>query len=360
MRKFLFIVAAVMMLPFVANAQTVQGSKIFDNTFVGVYGGATTTNLMTTHRTFFWNGAKDIVKGVRPVAAVEFGKYVTPVVGFSVEGQAIFNTTKSSTFVDQSNVIANAKVNLSNLIGGYPGQPRFVEVVAVPGIGWGHNYGHDYDIPHFDKNYLTYKVGAEVNFNVADNWQINVRPSAIWWNYNNMLKFHSKNLQAQVLVGATYKFGNFKNCPYTVTAAEYNALQNKVKELQDALAKKPTEVEKEVVKEVIVEKVKEAYKTTPLIVTFKLGSSKLSPVEKLKIERFAEEVGKDAKIRVIGSADTATGTERINNKLSQARAEIVEKTLKDAGVKEVSTETKLDIDKVASMSRSAVVLLVVE
>lgn len=336
--------------------QTVKGSKLFDNTFVAVSGGGITTNLTTTHRTFFWNGVKDITKGVRPVAAVEIGKYVTPVVGFSFEGQALFNTTGSKTIVDQSNVIANLKINLSNLIGGYPGQPRFVEVVAVPGLGWGHDYGNIF----YDRNYLTYNVGAEVNFNIADHWQINLKPAAVWNNYNNMLRFDRRNLQARVLVGMTYKFSNFEMCPYSVTAAEYNTLQNKVKELQDALAKKPTEVEKEVTKEVIVEKVKETYKTTPLIITFKLGSAKLSEVEKTKIERFAEQIGQDAKVKVIGSADTATGTERINNKLSQARAEIVEKTLKEAGVKDVATETKLDIDKVASMSRSAVVLLIVE
>jgi outer membrane protein OmpA-like peptidoglycan-associated protein len=331
MRKFLFIIA-MMLVSTGLFAQTVESSKLFDNTYIGVYGGGTTTNLMTTHRTFFWNGAKDIVKGVRPVAAVEFGKYVTPVVGFSVEGQAIFNTTKSSTFVDQSNVIANAKVNLSNLIGGYPGQPRFVEVVAVPGIGWGHNYGHDYDIPHFDKNYLTYKAGAEVNFNVADNWQINVRPSAIWWNYNNMLKFHSKNLQAQVLVGATYKFGNFKNCPYTVTAAEYNALQNKVKELQDALDKKPTEVVKEVPVEKVIEKVIEKG-ASQYFVQFAKGKYDLDDAAKTELDKIQE----GTEVAVIATS-SPEGKKLYNKVLSQKRADEVKAYLEGRKVKVVSAE----------------------
>lgn len=355
MRKFLFMIAMVLVSTGIFAQTTVEGSKLFDNTFVTISGGGITTN-HGYGRTFFWKGAENIMKGVRPVAALEIGKYVTPVVGFSVEGQAMFNTTGSPTFIDQSNVIANLKLNLSNWIGGYKGSPRKVEIVAVPGLGWGHDYGKVF----YDKNYLTYNAGAEVNFNVSPVWQINLKPAVVWNNYNNMLKFHSKNLQGRVLLGVTYKFGNFKLCPYSKTADEYNALEKKVKELQDALAKKPTEVEKEVIKEVTKESIKETFKTTPLIVTFKLGSAKLSEVEKLKIEKFAEEVGMDANVKVIGSADSATGTERINNKLSQARAEVVEKTLRNAGVKNITTDTRIDYYKEASMSRSAVVLLIVE
>lgn len=315
-----------------ATAQTVQNSRFFDNTFIGVYGGGITTNLTTTHEKFFWDGAKDIVKGVRPVAAIEVGKYVTPVVGFSFEGQAIFNTTHSNTFVDQSNVIANAKFNLSNLIGGYPGQPRFVEVVVVPGLGWGHNYGHTYDLARFDKNYLTYKAGAEVNFNVAENWQINVRPAAIWWNYNNVLHFDRRNLQAQVLVGATYKFGNFKYCPYTVTAAEYNTLQNKVKELQDALAQKPKEVEKEVIVEKVVEKVIEKG-ASQYFVQFAKKSYTLDDTAKAELDKIQE----GTEVAIVATA-SPEGSKLYNKILSQKRADAVKEYLEKKGVKVASAE----------------------
>ena len=324
-------IAAALICSF-ATAQTVENSRLFDNTFIGVYGGGVTTNLTTTHRTFFWNGVKDITKGVRPVAAVEFGKYVTPVVGFGLEGQAIFNTTHSNTFVDQSNVIANAKFNLSNLIGGYPGQPRFVEVVAVPGLGWGHNYGHTYDIARFDKNYLTYKAGAEVNFNVAENWQINVRPAAIWWNYNNVLHFDRRNLQAQVLVGATYKFGNFKYCPYTVTAADYNALQNKVNDLQKALAEKPTEVVKEVVVEKIVEKVIEKG-ASQYFVQFAKKSYTLDDTAKAELDK----IQKGTEVAIVATA-SPEGSKLYNKALSQKRADAVKEYLEKKGVKVTSAE----------------------
>ncbi len=354
MRKFILMIAAALICSF-ATAQTVENSRLFDNTFIGVYGGGVTTNLTTTHRTFFWNGVKDIAKGVRPVGAVEFGKYVTPVVGFGLEGQAIFNTTHSNTFVDQSNVIANVKFNLSNLLGGYPGQPRLVEVVVVPGLGWGHNYGHAYDIPRYDKNYLTYKAGAEVNFNVADRWQINVRPAAIWWNYNNVLRFDRRNLQAQVLVGATYKFGNFKLCPYSVTASEYNTLQNKVKDLQDALAAKPKEVVVE--KEVIVEKVveKEIPAAEVISVNFEKNSSRLYPEELVELNNYLKGVKKDARIVITGSADTKTGTKVRNQVLARQRADAVKKYLESLGYTNVETATELDVYENRVRSRVAII-----
>ena len=140
MKKFLsFILASVMMFT-VANAQTVEHSTLFENTYVTVFGGGTTTGQFNQVATpFFWDGAKAVVNGVRPFAGLEFGKYVTPVVGFSVEGLGFYNTTTSTTFVDESAVLANGKLNFSNWFGGYKGQPRRVEVVGV--LGWCPWYG---------------------------------------------------------------------------------------------------------------------------------------------------------------------------------------------------------------------------
>lgn len=328
MRKF--ILAAVLM--FLATGlfaqQTVEGSKLFDNTFISVAGGGITTNLTTTHRTFFWNGVKDIAEGVRPVAALEIGKYVTPVVGFSFEGQALFNTTGSKTIIDQSNVIANLKFNISNLLGGYPGQPRLVEFVLVPGLGWGHDYGNMF----YDRNYLTYNAGAEVNFNVANRWQINLKPAAVWNNYNNMLRFDRRNLQARVLVGMTYKFGNFKLCPYSVTANEYNTLQNKVRALQEELVKKPKEVEKEVVVEKVIEKVIEK-NANQYFVQFEKGKYDLDADAKAELDKIPE----GTEVAVIATA-SPEGNKLYNKVLSQKRADEVKAYLEGRKVKVVSAE----------------------
>ena len=141
MKKFFSLIIAFVMMITLANAQTVEHSRLFENTYVTIVGGATTTGQFNAVPSpFFWDGAKGVVDGFRPFAGLEFGKYVTPVVGFSVEGLALYNTTTSHTFIDESVVLANGKLNISNLLGGYKGQPRRVEVVGVLGMGWGHDY----------------------------------------------------------------------------------------------------------------------------------------------------------------------------------------------------------------------------
>ena len=53
---FSFIIAFVMMIT-LANAQTVQHSGLFENTYVTVLGGATTTGqFMDVPTPFFWDG----------------------------------------------------------------------------------------------------------------------------------------------------------------------------------------------------------------------------------------------------------------------------------------------------------------
>lgn len=355
---FSFIIAFVMMIT-LANAQTVEHSRLFENTYVTLSGGAITTTHMGG-QPFFWDGAKNIVNGVRPLAGLEFGKYVTPVVGFSVEGLAMFNTTGSNTWVDQSNVVGNLKFNLSNWFGGYKGQPRKVEVVFVPGLGWGHDYG---DVYH-DRNYLTYNVGAELNVNLGKEraWQVNVKPVVMWNNYNNALYPTLGNMQARVQFGLTYKFGskrkggahNFVLCPYSVTKEDYDALQAKYDELA---ARKPEvkEVVKTQIDTVVVEKpvVNNKFST---IISFELGSSELVKRELAKLGVFSRVLESNEKVNIIGSADTSTGSLEINENLSAKRAEVVKNALIELGVSadRITTSTALDTNAEPSASRAAV------
>ena len=368
---FSFIIAFVMVFT-MANAQTVESSRLFENTFVTVYGGAITT-AHTGGQPFFWDGAGNIVRGVRPLAGLEVGKFVTPVVGFSVEGLAMFNTTGSNTFVDQSNVVGNLKLNLSNWFGGYKGEPRRVEVVFTPGLGWGHDYGDVYQAPH--RNYITYNVGAELDVNLgrARALQIVVKPVVMWNNhYNNGVTESAfrpivANMQGRLQVGLSYKFGsrrkggahNFVLCPYGVTRADYDAVVAE----RDALKNRPAEVRevvKEVVKEVVVEKQVPVTTGGTTTVSFKMGSSKLTDLEKAKVNNFAEGLDRNMRIHVLGSADTSTGSLNRNNTLAQERADVVADYLKSLGFKDVLVSTRLDVNQLVEASRVAIVNVVVD
>lgn len=372
MKKIFSLIIALMMALSIAGAQTVEHSTFFENTSVTLYGGGITTQHFGGE-TFFWGGAKNVVKGIRPVAGIEVSKYVTPVVGFGLEGLAMFNTTGSNTIVDQSNLVGNLKLNLSNWFGGYPGEPRRVEVVLVPGLGWGHDYG---DVHHNYKNYFTYNVGAEFNVNLDKerSWQFNVKPVAVWNNYNRELGLHKKNLQARVQVGLTYKFGstskkshNFVLCPYTVTASDYDAVKSRVKELENdnvTLQNKVNELESRE-PEVITKEIKvpvEVNRKPALqtILTFPIGSAKLSPVENAKLGVLGKVIKADEKVYLVGSADSATGSENFNKSLAVDRAEAVKDILvKNYGISadRVYISTALDTNELPEASRAVVITL---
>jgi len=366
MKKIFSIIIAFVMMITLANAQTVEYSRLFENTYVTLVGGGITT-AHTGGQPFFWDGAGNIVKGVRPFAGLEVGKYVTPVVGFGVEGLAMFNTTGSNTWVDQHNVVGNLKLNLSNWFGGYPGQPRRVEVVFVPGLGWGHDYGNVYN----DRNYLTYNVGAELNVNLGKTraWQINVKPVVMWNNYNNALTPTLANMQARLQFGVTYKFGskskkshNFVLCPYTVTADDYAAANARIAELE---AREPEvrEVVKEVVKEVIVEKEVVANPTLSTIITFPIGSAQISKTERAKLGVFAKVIADNEVVNIVGSADTTTGTEARNSVLAAQRADVVRDILineYNIAPERINLSTEFDTNDEPTASRAAVLTLVVK
>lgn len=347
MKKFFSVIIALVAVVAMASAQTVESSRWFENTYVGVNGGVISP--------FTSNNGWD--NSLRPVVGVEFGKDITPVVGFSVEGIGAVNTTGAHTWFDQSNVNGNVKVNLSNWFGGYKGQPRRVEVLAVPGLGWGHNYGET-NTP----NYLTYNANAQVNFNLGQSraWQINIKPGVTWATGVSDVSFNGQRAAATVRVGITYKFGskrtkshNFVLCPYSVTKADYDAVVAE----RDALKnRKPETVE--VVKEVPVEKVVE--KTVEVanpstVVTFDIGKDKISDKEYALLKAYAMSLPQGTAVIVVGSADLGTGSQVRNQVLAENRAKAVADALTDLGVKVASTTTAFDTNDNAEASRAAIV-----
>ena len=392
MKKILSIFAALVMTTMIASAQTVEKSGLFENTYVTVSGGVVTG-------TQFGNMTKDNWYKVSPVVGLELGKYITPVIGFSAEGLGFIGTTTSRTFFDESAVLANGKLNLSNWFGGYPGQPRRVEVVGVLGYGWGHDYvatsygqyrgseagtmvnGRSDEVVGkngipTDKNYTVYKTGAELNFNLGKSraWQINLKPSVLWFhkvagNYVSTPFLTTKrDARANVMLGLTYKFGNkskghnFRLCPYSVTQADYDALNAKYNELLNsepevlAVVKRVTET-----KEVVKTETKVLVGST--IITFPIGSCELSSVERAKVDAFAKSLDSDTLIQVVGSADSKTGSETRNFALAQNRARVVKNVLtNDYGISEdrISVDTRIDATDNVETSRSAILTLSVE
>jgi len=91
-------------------------------------------------------------------------------------------------------------------------------------------------------------------------------------------------------------------------------------------------------------------------VTFKIGSSKLTNIEKSKLERFVQTLPNDVNISITGSADTKTGSQKRNQVLAQERAEVVASFLKKFG-REPKIQTEFDVDSEIEMSRAALIVV---
>ena len=317
-------------------------SKLFDNWYVGVNGGVATK--MTGHK---WLSDLD------PNAGLRIGKNITPVFGLVAESNAYFSNkpwTSSKTVVRALNTSLLGSFNLSNLFGGYKGEPRFFEVSALYGFGWGHwfNVGAGTD----DLNRMTSKAAVDFQFNLGKNkeWQIYVEPS-VTWVFNGMPgtthdtqtyalgfkgtndadqpNYNIHNGFLQLNAGVIYKFKNhdgrhnFSLVRFR-DQAEIDGLNDQINNLKAELAKKPKEVVKEVVKETPA---KEVNVSDLVFVTFAQGKSALTKEAKKALDNIAS--GKH--VAITGTA-SPEGSKAINDRLSQERANSVAAYLKTKGV----------------------------
>ena len=139
--KKLFLVLAAVVLTTSASAQgkeVVTAHKTFDNWYFGINAGAATPMQK-------WGDA-GFMKGFAPSAGLRLGKNFTTSFGVAIDANAYFEANEKSlmqtrTFIDAINVDAMGTLNLSSFFGGYLGKPRRVELIALGGFGWMHQFG---------------------------------------------------------------------------------------------------------------------------------------------------------------------------------------------------------------------------
>ena len=352
MKKLVLMLAAASMAASV-SAQTVAESKTFDNIYVGINGGVATKT--TGHK---WLSDLD------PNAGIRVGRYFTPVFGLAVEGNAYFSNKpwgSTGTVVRATNASLLGTVNLSNWFGGYKGEPRTFEVSAFYGLGWMHIFSNNKEFKAAtseNRNRMTSKAALDFafNFGSAKQFQFYVEPSI---NFAFLGKSHSKNVNGtaitdnvyaygykataqdgqpayninnsfvQLNAGFIYKFANSNGTHnFTIVTprdqAEIDALNAQINELRN---RKPEVITKEVVKEVPAVKVKEFTVSDLVFVTFAQGKSALTNDAKAALNNVKEGVH----VQVVGTA-SPEGSKELNDRLSQARADVVANYLKGRGV----------------------------
>ena len=337
-----------------ANAQekAISYSKFFDNWQLGVKGGG----FSDTHREAF-------LKNTRATFGLELEKQISPVFRLGLEGMAYVrpvafdeNPTYNN-FIDQTNVSLVGTVNLSNLILGYNGTPRFFEVEGFAGLGWRHTYLQNI-VPGVNTrenavtNGMTAQFGSNLLFNLGESkkWAVKLSPAIIYGvdtpAKNSANSLNSLNSVTQLTAGIIYRFKGSNGARHITLAntvapapdtteldrlraslkekeSELTDSQKKIKKLEEELEaernKKPQVIEKTVTK---------SKKTLESVVTYRVGKTTIESSQLPNVERIATYLKKypNSKVVIKGYASPEGNLEK-NQKLAADRAESVKKIL---------------------------------
>lgn len=327
MKKFLTALF-IMLIAVVANAQTaIETPAITDNIYVGVGGGATTP--LDLNSVFPLNGGAKVV----------IGKNLTPVIGIEAEGVALFNDNHFGdikTIVKATNVSISSTINLSNLIAGYKGKPRWFEFRTNAGFGWMHT---------FDKvaNYLTAKTALDVVWNIGHSRAVSVVVSpGVYWNINGFdspvrtIMFNKHSAELAVFGTLTYNFKNRNGLRY-FKKYDIGAYEDTIAKLKEAASKIPDTVTVTKTVEVLPETTPAAViaPVNPYVVFFATNSAELTPEAKATLDNV-----QPAFVYDIAGYASPEGSEELNNALSQKRAEEVAKYLNSKNIKTGNVEGK--------------------
>ena len=346
------------------NNRVVRGPYLtngfFDNTFIGVGGGV---------NGFYYNTMS--FNGFKPGYAVDgfFGKWFTPSVGARIGYKGLTNVVNHDNNFWQHYVHADAMWNISNTIGGYK-ETRFWDFVPYGTVGllmvradgtnvldkeYGAGIGLYNDLRLSNRVSLYLDINAIVT--KGSQYKVNKTfgfvPSASVGVVVNLGKtgfVRSSTVLKDYVPCSTYndavnKFNasdEEKNRKILALEAENTKLRNLVDSLKNAPAK-------EVFRNVEI---------NTLTVYFDKGKYTISNRELAHIDFYANNANKDNAVKITGSADWGTGSDKRNHYLAEQRALAVKNVLVEKygfNPDNIVIETVKDVFSNPSWSRVAVV-----
>ena len=358
--KKLFLALAAAVLTVSVSAQekeVVTAHKTFDNWYLGINAGAATPMQE-------WGDA-GFMKGMAPSVGLRLGKNITTSFGLAVDGNAYFESNDKSlmnarTFIDAINVDALGTLNLSNFFGGYLGKPRRVELIALGGFGWTHQFGLS------RANGFNSKAALDLAFNLGANRavQFYLEPAVVFglWDNGRMgnalsrhgsnFKFDSRSGLFQLNLGLNFKFGTSNGTKNFAFArlrdqGEIDDLNARINELRDESDSKDRRIARDLrriaeledsleaakkVKAPVVNKVTKVVTVNNNVlqptVIFGQGKSSVDAAQMASVAMIAKYMKNhpESKILIKGYA-SPEGNPELNQKLSVARAQSVKDAL---------------------------------
>lgn len=342
MKKIVSVLTAMLAVLSI-NGQTLEKSKFFDNTYIGLNTGVSGW----LHPTC--NNFDNFGKSIKSVSSLRIGKMITPILGIEIEGEV--GMANQIKFVDHTTVGANMLFNLNNAFHPYRGEPDNVEFLPFIGLGWHHTYG-------IVTNNLASKFGMQINFNVDKKkaWQINIIPSINYIMTDNGFsstptgqpRLDACRAFVNLQVGVTYRFKNSKGShnfvisPYKYTQSDYDELMDKINKQRKIIAQKDKALRASRLAIHSLTNRTDSINnknTNPIdietTIGFNIGQADINPIQRGNLLRIAKIVKENnLKIHIIGYADKNTGTNKRNLELSKMRATNVAKELQKLGVRE--------------------------
>lgn len=326
MRKGLFIAAVALLLFSGVQAQekemALRQYGFWDNWFIQGQVGAAYTS-----------GEASFGKLISPTGAVSGGKYFSPAVGARLqiggwEGKAKKVSQDINYKWNYGAVYLDALFNLNNIFAPYR-ENRFFNLVTLFGLGYNHGFKN---LPYTSKatENIVARAGLQGNFRLSEAIDLNLEA-----NMNALHDdFNSKpggkyDWYVNVMAGITYKFKNYDGGRgfKLVEAADLSlikSLNDKINEQRATIDNyKPCpEVEPCPETETVVVNNKGLLSTS---VTFRLGKSTIDPLQEVNVYNVAQymKANEDITLLVTGYADAKTGNDKINQKLSEKRAQNV-------------------------------------
>lgn len=306
--------------------------------FIGLQGGAQTT--FTDYK---------FSKLITPTASVSFGAFFTPDFGARLHVNGLWNKSGIKSD-DEYNFTYNYNYvttdldflfNLNTLFGKANYYP--LNVYLIGGVGLSYAWGAD-DLRNctFSKAYAwrgnsnlghNFRLGAMVDYNLNKHWSVNFELSA----NSHSDRFNCKNdkgndWQLIAQVGIAYKFGYSKkvhSSPIVIAPIEEYVSD---KSAETASAK--LDVDKQKREKKVEEKPVMKLETLKEDIFFNIASSEIRGSEKTKIKAVVKWLQEHptAVATITGHADAGTGNPTSNARYARQRAEMVAKTIKEAGI----------------------------
>lgn len=367
--KKLFIVLALAMVSVATYAQdepvkkhSVATNSFWSNWFIEV--GAD-WNAWYSNQEHFINGQDSYTinpfKKFRsnPGASVAIGKWFTPGIGLRTKVQGIWGKQidfDANEVTDNTpgngykywNAQEQVLFNVSNMLCGYNSK-RVWNVIPFLGAGINRNMT--------DNNWaMSYSAGIKNTFRLNDHVLVNLELGYVtsepdadgneqYRHHNRWWRSHDNKLYGEV--GLTFNLGKatwdktpdvdaikaLYQSQIDALNAQLNDANAEIARLKNLLANQKPEV-----------KVVKDLSTFPVTVFFNINKTDINSKKDLvNVENFAKLASElDAKVLVTGYADSATGNDKINQSLSEGRAEALANQLVEYGVNRdnITTEAK--------------------